>query len=68
MCSYRGQIYLDVPFNENDPVYPILRDYLEKPDGTMVFAGTRFCYYPLVEAMKNAHHDVAGYGEECASK
>jgi hypothetical protein len=61
LCSYRGQIYIDVPFDESHPDYRRVRDYLEHPDGTMAIDGAKFCYYPLSEAMKNAHHDAPGY-------
>lgn len=63
MSSYRGQIYLDVPFDESDPAYDMLRNYLEKPDGSMAAKGVKFCYYPLSEAIKNAHHDEPGFWE-----
>lgn len=68
MCSYRGQIYIDMPFDENDPAYQKLRDYLENPDGTMRFEGARFCYLPLSAAMENAHHDEPGFWERWAEK
>lgn len=66
MCSYEGQIYLDVPFDENDPQYCLLRDYLEHPDGTMRFATMTFYYLPLASALKNAHHDEPGFWEKWA--
>lgn len=62
-CSYRGQIYIDVPFDESDPVYHQLQDYLENPDGSMRFDGAWFCYLPLSDAMQNAHHDEPGFWE-----
>jgi len=34
-CPYFGDVYIDIPFDENDPQYQIVRDYLENPDGTM---------------------------------
>jgi hypothetical protein len=60
---YLGQIYVDVPFDTGDPTYRRLRDYLEKPDGSMALDGAAFCYLPLSEAMKNAHHDEPGFWE-----
>ena len=68
MCSYRGQIYIDVPFDETHPAYRRVRDYLEHPDGTMAVEGATFCYYPLDEAMKNAHHDAPGFWERWAEE
>ena len=67
MGPYLGQIYIDVPFDEADPAYQSLRDFLEKPDGSMVFDDARFCYYPLQLAMKNAHHDEPGFWESWAN-
>ncbi|MDY7574520.1 hypothetical protein [Actimicrobium sp. CCI2.3] len=58
---YLGQIYIDLPYEENDPVYLRLAAFLEKPDGSSALPGARFCYYPLSEAMENAHHDVPGF-------
>lgn len=65
-CWYLGQIYIDVRFETSDPTYQRLCNYLEKPDGTMVFDGAKFCYYPLSEAMKNAHHNEPGFWEKWA--
>lgn len=66
MCSYEGQIYLDIPFDDNDPLYVLVRDYLENPDGTMHFETVSFWYLPLEKAMKNAHHDESGFWEKWA--
>lgn len=67
MGRYLGQLYIDVPFDEADPAYRRLRDFLEKPDGSMFFDDARFCYYPLQEAMKNAQHDEPGFWEDWAN-
>jgi hypothetical protein len=32
MMPYQGQIYIDVPFDENDSQYQKLVGYLENPD------------------------------------
>ncbi len=64
---YSGEIYVDVPFDEHHPVYKVLRDYLERPDGTMVFERAVVCYCPLSAAMKNAHHDEPGFWENWAN-
>lgn len=66
MRSYLGQIYLDVPFDEDDPQYQLVRDYLENPDGTMRLSTVNFYYLPLEEAMKNAHHDEPGFWDKWA--
>lgn len=64
MCAYLGQIYLDVPYDEELPLYQVLQEYLEYPDGSMRFSSVRFCYFPLEIAMKNAHHDEPGFWEK----
>ena len=66
MSAYPGWIYLDVPYDDNDATYCALRDYLEKPDGSMAHPGVTFCYYPLEAAMLNTHHDAPGFWEEWA--
>lgn len=66
MGSYEGQIYLDVPFDENDHQYQLVRDYLENPDGTMRFETVGFWCLPLEKAMENAHHDELGFWERWA--
>jgi len=63
---YLGQLYIDVPFDETDPVYQKVRDHLENPAGTMKIDGVRFCYYTLELAMENAHHDEPGFWDRWA--
>jgi hypothetical protein len=62
-CPYFGDVYIDIPFDENDPQYQIVRDYLENSDGTMRDEHVYFCYLPLAKAMENAHHDEPGFWE-----
>ena len=64
--SYNGQLYLDVCYDENDPVYIKLRDYLENPDGSPRIPGIAFWYLPLEVAMQNKHHDEPGFWEKWA--
>ena len=66
ICSYQGQIYLDVPYDDSDPLYMLVRDYLENSDGTMRFDTVSFWYVPLEKAMENAHHDEPGFWENWA--
>lgn len=68
MSSYRGEIYVDVPYDTTDPAYELLRDYLENPDGTMRHPTVTFEYYPLEMAMKNAHHDEPGFWDRWAER
>ncbi len=61
MECYRGQLYVDVPFDKNDPDYQKVENLLENEDGTMKFSQVLFFYLPLEAAMQNAHHDEPGY-------
>lgn len=66
MCSYQGDIYLDVPFDRANPVYQELSQHLETPDETRKIPGVTFCYLPLKNAMRNTHHDEPGFWEKWA--
>jgi len=59
-----GRIYVDVPFDEADPVYQKLAGYLENPDGSMKIEGVNFFYMPLEKAMEYAEQDEPGYWEK----
>lgn len=62
--GYLGDIYIDVPYDESDPQYQLVRDRIENPDGTMRdHDHIRWYYLPLEHAMKNAHQDESGYWE-----
>jgi hypothetical protein len=64
MESYRGQIYIDVPYDGSDPLYQKLEAYLENSDGSMKFQQAWFRAYSLDACLKNAHHDTPGFWEE----
>jgi hypothetical protein len=64
--GYTGHIYVDVPYDETNPDYMTLRDFLEHPDGKLRFEGMAFYRLPLATAMKNAHHDEPGYWDKTA--
>jgi len=66
MVGYRGQIYVDVPFDKNLPVFQSLQAFLELPDGGMRYPEADFCYCPLEQARKNAAHDEPGFWERWA--
>lgn len=66
MAPYLGQVYLDVPYDESLPMYRMLCDYLEWPDGSMRHAGVRFYVMSLDHAMENAAHDEPGFWERWA--
>jgi len=68
MQSYRGSIYLDVPFDLADPAYQALAAFLEHPDGTPRLPGMKFWAVSLELAMKSAHHDAPGFWERWAEE
>ncbi len=59
--SYRGQIYIDVPFDRADQQYRIVEALLENVDGTTKFDKAWFIAYSLDFCMKNVHHDAPGF-------
>ena len=59
-----GRIYVDVPYDEADPVYQKLAGYLENPDGSMKIEGVKFQFMPLAMAMEFAEQDEPGYWEK----
>ena len=66
MRAYRGQIYIDVPFDASLPEFQALQEYLEFPDGSMRFSEATLFYCPLSKAMENAAHDEPGFWERWA--
>ena len=66
MMGYQGQIYVDVPFDQNNSVFQELSAFLENPDGSMRYPDCTFCYCPLDHAMKNSAHDEPGFWERWA--
>jgi hypothetical protein len=64
---YRGQVYVNVPYDNALPAYRLLRDALENPDGTMKHDWVRFMVMPLDYAMCNAAYDVCNFWENWAA-
>jgi hypothetical protein len=64
--SYAGEIFIDVPFDENDVQYRKVQAFLEYPDGTTRFDDVKFYVVTLQLAMKNAHHDEPGFWDRWA--
>ena len=61
MMGYRGQLYIDLPYDQSLPSYQALEAFLENPDGTMRYREALFFYCSLEEASKNATHDAPGF-------
>ena len=67
--SYKGQIYIDVPYDVNDPTYQKLADYLEDGNNNVkpeFGEHTKFYYITLEQCMTNAYHDEPGFWEKWA--
>lgn len=66
MMGYRGQLYIDVPYDRSLPAFQAVEALLEFSDGRMRFPDATFCYCPLDKAMTNAAHDEPGFWERWA--
>ena len=66
MMPYLGEVYVEVPFEEGDPNFWKLQEYLENPDGTMRNPRVVLMCLPLEAALKNAHHDEPGFWDRWA--
>jgi len=61
MCGYMGDIYLDIPYDKDLPLYQELEAYLQYSDDRMRFDNVMFRYIPLELAMENAEQDEPGF-------
>lgn len=59
--SYLGQIYLDVPYDESNPQYQLLSQYLENSDSSLKDPDVAWYILPLEMAMKYKHLDDPEY-------
>jgi hypothetical protein len=66
MVEYMGQLYIDVPYELNNPDYQKLQHFLEDENGEVRFDGVAFWVLSLELAMKNAHHDEPGFWDRWA--
>jgi len=64
--SYHGQLYIDVPYDENHPDYRKVSEHLECADGSFRIQGVMFCYLPLERALRNKHHDEPEFWDKWA--
>jgi hypothetical protein len=66
MRSYRGSIYIDVPYDTDNAAYLALETLLEYPDGSLRMPHMRFLVISLDDAQKNAHYDEPGFWDRWA--
>ena len=64
MGGYMGDIYLDVPYDKDLPLYQALEAYLQYPDDRMRFDNVMLFYLPLELAMEKAEQDEPGFIDE----
>ncbi len=64
MEGYVGDIYLDVPYDKDLPLYQELEAYLQYPDDTMRFENVMFFCLTLEQAMVNAEQDAPGFFDD----
>lgn len=62
--SYRGQIYIDVPYDESDQTYINVKNHLENADGSPRITGVILYFLPLEIALENKHHDEPDFWEK----
>lgn len=61
---YLGQIYLDIPFDESNPQYQRINQYVENPDGSLKDPDIAMYCLPLEMAMEYKHLDDPEYWNE----
>ena len=66
--KYMGQLYIDIPMDENDKRYVKLNEHLEDKEGNMKINGIYYHYVPVEIAMKNTHHDKPGFWDKWAEE
>lgn len=66
MMGYRGQLYIDLPYDKSLPAFQALQEFLENPDGSMRYPEVFFIYCSLDKAMENAAHDEPGFWDRWA--
>ena len=66
MMGYRGQLYIDLPFDKSLPAFAALQAFLENPDGSMRYSAVFLIYCSLDKALENAEHDAPGFWDRWA--
>lgn len=64
--AYKGQIYIDLPYDPEERRCRLLEEFLETPDGVSRWPGAKLWLVPLAIAKENAHHDAPGFWDDWA--
>ncbi|MBF0160542.1 MAG: hypothetical protein HQL58_13590 [Magnetococcales bacterium] len=62
--SYQGQLFIDVPYHEDNEDYQKVCAFLEHTDGSPRYKNVKLWIMPLSVAIKNAHFDDPDFSEE----
>ena len=65
---YIGDIYLDVPYNKDLPLYQELEAYPQYPGDRMRFDNVMFFYLSLELAIENAEQNKPGFFKDMWEK
>ena len=57
---HKGQIYLDVPYDESNSQYQLLRQYIENLDGSLKDPEVAWCFLKLETAIQYEYYDYWG--------
>lgn len=66
MPSYEGHLYLDIPHDQDNPLFQTLLAHFENEDGSSKVPHTLIYSMDLSMALKNKHHDEPGFWERQA--
>lgn len=64
---YRGEIYIDVAYDRDDPLYLKIESFFERPDGTMRFEGAWFRGFTLDSCMLHRMWNEASHEAQILS-
>ncbi|WP_290901736.1 hypothetical protein [Aquabacterium sp.] len=60
---YRGEFYIDIPYDKDDPKCQLVLQHMETNDGFSKLHGVRLCLLELSVAEKYAYRDLPGFLE-----
>ncbi len=66
--AYNGQIYVNLAYEAESPLFKELDGFLEFSDGTSRFENVKFNLLPLLDANRNKHHDEPGFWDSWVEK
>lgn len=61
---YRGEFYIDIPYDKDDPKCQLVLQHMETSDGFSKLPGARLCLLEFSVAEKYAYRDLPGFLEK----